>query len=63
MCMQNLRKLAEDRALAELADFELTVPNWLETIIDDDVYYTITLATVSADSFAIGLCLGWLLTL
>jgi len=63
MCMQNLRKLAEDRALAELADFDLTVPNWLKRVLMDDVYYTITLATVSADSFAIGLCLGWLLTL
>jgi len=63
MYMQTILKLAEDRALAESLDFELAVPNGLERVLMDDVYYTITLATVSADSFAVGVLLGWLLTL
>ena len=63
MCMQNFLKLADDRIRAESLDFDLAVPNGLERVLMDDVYYTITLVAVSADSFCIGLLLGWLLTL
>jgi hypothetical protein len=61
--MQNLCKLAEDRIRAESLDFELDLPNWLKHILDDELYYCILLITVCADSFTIGLCVGWLATL
>jgi hypothetical protein len=61
--MQNLHVVLTERALAEYEDFEVTVPDWLRIILMDDLYYTITLITVCANSFAIGLVVGWLATL
>lgn len=63
MCMQTLINLAEDRIRAELTDFELAVPNGLKRVLLDDLYYTATLLAVCADSFVIGLAIGWLATL
>ena len=63
MCMQNLRKLADDRLLAEWKAFDVNYPNWLEHILDDDLLYVITLIVVSANSFCIGLVVGWICTL
>ena len=63
MCMQNFLKLAEDRIRAELADFDLSVPVWLSSILYNDLYYVITLVTVCANSFCIGILLGWICTL
>jgi len=61
--MQNLKLAIKERVLAEYNDFELDYPRWLLTVLDDDLYYTVTLLAVSANSFAIGLLLGWLCTL
>ena len=61
--MQNFQMAIEKRLRAEWLDFELDYPEWLRSIIDDDLYYVITLITICANSFAIGLVLGWLLTI
>jgi len=61
--MQTLIKLAEDRLRAESLDFDLSVPVWLSSILLNDFYYTITLLAICTVSFAVGLLLGWLLTL
>ena len=53
----------ERRLRAEWLDFELDYPHWLRTILTDDLYYTITLITLCANSFAVGILIGWLLTL
>lgn len=61
--MQKLQMVLTERLRAEWLDFELDYPEWLRSIIDDDLYYVITLITICANSFGIGLCIGWLLTL
>jgi hypothetical protein len=61
--MQNLKLAIKERILAEYTDFELEYPRWLLTVLDDDVYYTITLLAISACSFAVGLLVGWIGTL
>ena len=61
--MQNLQMVLTERLRAEWLDFELDYPEWLRIILMDDLYYTITLITVCANSFAIGLVVGWLVTI
>ena len=61
--MQNIPMAITERLRAEYEDFDVTVPDWLLIILMDDLYYTITLITVCANSFAIGLVVGWLATL
>lgn len=47
--MQNLKLAREQRAL--------------DTILADELYYTITLITLCANSFAVGILIGWLATI
>jgi hypothetical protein len=52
-----------ERLRAEYRDFDVDYPMWLETIVDDELYYTITVITVCVNSFGLGLCIGWLCSL
>jgi hypothetical protein len=61
--MQNFQLAVKQRILAEYTDFELDYPEWLRTILTDDLRYVITLVTVCANSFALGILIGWLVTI
>ena len=56
--MQNLQMVLTERLRAEWLDFELDYPEWLRSIVDDDLYYVITLITLCSCSFGLGLCIG-----
>jgi len=51
-----------ERLRAEYEDFDVTVPDWLYIILDDELYYAVTLTVISVGSFGIGLCIGWIAT-
>ena len=50
------------RVTQEWQDLDVAYPQWLRTIVMDDVYYTAVLIMVCANAFAVGLALGWLMT-
>lgn len=60
--MQKLHVAITERLGAEYRNFDVSYPKWLSTILDDDVYYTAALIAVGANSFTVGLLIGWLLT-
>ena len=61
--MQMFQLMITERLRAEYEDFDVTTPDWLYTILDDELYYTATVITVCVNSFGIGLFLGWLCSL
>lgn len=61
--MQMFQLMITERLRAEYTDFDVDYPTWLETILDDELYYTATVITVCVNSFGIGLFLGWLCSL
>lgn len=61
--MQKLQLAITERLSAEYRDFDIAVPDWLERILMDDVYYTVALIVTGIGSFGIGLCIGWICTL
>lgn len=58
--MQNTPMAITERLRAELDDFDVTVPYWLYTILDDELYYAVCVIVAGIDSFGIGLCIGWI---
>jgi len=56
--MQNIPMAITERLRAEYEDFDVTVPDWLYTILDDDVYYTVTLTVISMNAFGVGIVIG-----
>jgi len=60
--MQNIPMAITERLRAEYEDFDVTVPDWLYIILDDELYYAVTLTVISVGSFGIGLCIGWIAT-
>ena len=54
--------LVYTRLIAEWQDLDVAYPQWLRTIVMDDVYYTAVLIIVCANAFAVGLAIGWLMT-
>ena len=46
------------RLKAEWQDSHITYPEWLHTLVMDDLYYTVTLVAMSLACFAVGLILG-----
>ena len=48
------------RLILEWQDLYIPYPQWLTTIVMDEVYYILTLALVCTTSFAMGLILGFL---
>ena len=60
--MQMFQLVITQRLRAELNDFDVSYPNWLTRILDDDVYYIVTVIVLCANSFGLGLCIGWIAT-
>ena len=50
------------RVTQEWQELDVAYPQWLRTIVLDDVYYTAVLIIVCANAFAVGLAIGWLMT-
>ena len=61
--MQMFQLVITQRLRAELNDFDVSYPNWLTRILDDDVYYIVTVIVLCANSFGLGVLSGWILTL
>jgi len=51
------------RLILEWQDLDVAYPQWLTHIVLDDVYYTAVLIIVCANAFAVGLVIGWLMTI
>ena len=51
------------RLILEWQDLHVTYPQWLTHIVLDDVYYTAVLIITCANAFAVGLAIGWLMTM
>ena len=61
--MQMFQLAITERLRAEYTDFDVSYPTWLYTILDDELYYTVTLTVISVCAFGVGLCIGWICTL
>ena len=61
--MQKLQLAITERLRAEYTDFDVTVPDWLYIILDDELYYAVCVIVASINSFGVGLCIGWICTL
>jgi hypothetical protein len=51
------------RLILEWQALDVTYPQWVSTLVMDDVYYTAVLIIVCANAFAVGLVIGWLMTI
>ena len=51
------------RLNAEWQDFDISYPQWLRTIVLDELYYITTLVVMSLACFAVGLIIGIVHTL
>ena len=51
------------RLALEWKDLDITYPQWVSTLVMDEVYYTITLVVMSLVSFAVGMIIGTVWTL
>ena len=49
--------------IAEWSDLNITYPEWLTRVVLDDVYYVIALVAICAACFAVGLAMGFIVTL
>lgn len=61
--MQKLQLAITERLRAEYTDFDVALPDWMLTILDDELYYIVTVIVLCANSFGLGLCIGWICTL
>ena len=46
------------RLIAEWQDLDVAYPQWLRTIVLDEVYYVVTLVVMSLTCFAVGMIIG-----
>jgi hypothetical protein len=51
------------RLIQEWQDSHITYPQWLHTLVMDDLYYVITLVAVCANCFVMGLVIGFTVVL
>ena len=51
------------RLAAEWSDLDITYPEWLTRVVLDDVYYVMTLVAICAICFAMGMIMGFIVTL
>ena len=58
--MKTLTATIQSRIQEEWQDLDVQYPGWLHTVLDDELYYTVTLIAVCANSFGVGLLLGWI---
>ena len=61
--MQKLQLAITERLRAEYTDFDIALPDWLRTILDDELYYAVCVIVLSCCAFGVGLCIGWICTL
>jgi hypothetical protein len=50
------------RLIQEWQDLDVAYPEWVSTVVMDEVYYTVTLVAACVVSFAVGLILGIVVT-
>ena len=53
-----MMRILYTRLAAEWQDLTVTYPQWLHTLVMDEVYYTATLVAMSLVSFGMGLVIG-----
>lgn len=46
------------RLIAEWQDFDISYPEWVSTIVLDELYYVVTLVVMSLACFAVGMIVG-----
>ena len=51
------------RLASEWRDLNITYPEWVSTVVMDEVYYITTMILVCATCFAVGLAMGFIVTL
>ena len=51
------------RVTQEWQDFDISYPQWLTTLVMDEVYYITTMTLVCATCFAVGMIIGTLATM
>ena len=51
------------RLIEEWQDSHITYPQWLTTLVMDELYYTLTLLAVCANCFVMGLAVGYIVVL
>jgi hypothetical protein len=50
------------RVIAEWQDLHVTYPQWLHTLVMDELYYVVTLVVMSLACFAMGMIIGIVVT-
>jgi hypothetical protein len=58
-CMNLLRT----RVIQEWQDLIVTYPSWLMRILEDNMYYTASVIVVCVNAFAVGLAIGFIMSL
>lgn len=53
-----MMRILYTRVIQEWQDLDVAYPQWLRTLVMDDVYYVTTLVAMSLVSFAVGLIIG-----
>ena len=53
-----MMRILYTRLVQEWQDSHITYPQWLHTLVMDDLYYTITLVAVCITCFAVGMITG-----
>ena len=51
------------RVTQEWQDLDVAYPQWLHTIVLDELYYVVTLVVMSLACFAVGMIIGTVVTL
>ena len=57
-----MMRILYTRLAAEWQDLHITYPEWVSTIVLDELYYTATLVVMSLACFAVGLVIGIVVT-
>ena len=58
-----MMRILYTRVTEEWQDLHVTYPQWVSTLVLDEVYYTVTLVVMSLASFAVGMIIGIVWTL
>lgn len=54
--------MIRERLQKEWQDLAIQYPDWLLTILDNELYYILTVALVCVNSFVVGLVIGIVMT-
>ena len=58
-----MMRILYTRVNQEWQDLTVTYPQWLHTLVMDEVYYTATLVAMSLVSFGMGMIMGFIVVL